>query len=136
MLRGSQSEINARLAEAESDAGRVLSLLQGMANQPGEMDEQVQARKGKMTADAHFALGMVALMQENSAKAIEEFASAIKSVPNPIPQYYFRLGDAYSSSGKTAEAIESFTKAGELGKGTVMEQLANKRIAELRERKP
>lgn len=136
MLRESPSETNARLAEAESDAGRVLSLLQKMASLPEEMDAQDQARKRKMTADAHFALGMVALMQENSAKAIEEFTSAIKSAPNPIPQYYFRLGDAYSSSGKTTEAIESFGKARELGKGTVIEQLANKRIAELRERKP
>ena len=136
MLRGGPSETNARLAEAESDASRVLSILPGMAKQPDETDEQFQARKGKMTADAHFALGMVALTQENSAKAIEEFTSAIKSIPNPIPQYYFRLGDAYSSGGKTTEAIESFTRAAELGKGTVIEQLAHKRIVELKERKP
>ena len=136
MLRGSPSETNARLAEAESDASRVLTILQGMAKHPDETDEQFQAHKGKMAADAHFALGMAALTQENSAKAIEEFTSAIKSIPNPIPQYYFRLGDAYSSGGKTAEAIESFTKAAEVGKGTVIEQLANKRNVELKERKP
>ncbi|MBZ5516347.1 MAG: tetratricopeptide repeat protein [Acidobacteriia bacterium] len=136
MLRGSASESAARLAESESDAGRALTLLEKMTKPPDETDEQFQARKGKLAAEAHFALGMVALMQENPAKAIEEFQGAITATPTPLPQHYFRLGEAYADSGKTGEAIEAFSKARELGKGTVIEQLANQRIAELKTLKP
>jgi len=136
MLRGSDNERNARLAEAQSDANHVLKLLREMLKHAGETDEQLQGRKGGLAADAHFALGMVALLRDESPKAVEEFSAAIKSSVNPTPQYYYRLGEAYTSVGKSGDAIEAFKKTSELGKGTAMEQLAIKRLAELKKANP
>jgi len=136
MLRGSEAEKNARLVEAQRDSGRVLKLLDAMPMQPGETGEQLQLRKRGMAADAHFVLGMVDLFHDEPAKAVEEFKDAITSSAKPTPQYYYRLGDAYSSTGKTDDAIASFKQASELGKGTAIEQMADKRIVDLMKRKP
>jgi len=136
MLRGSDNIRNVRLAEAQSDADHALKLLAGLPKHTDETDQQLQLRKGGLAADAHFALGMVALLRDDSAKAVEEFNVAIKSTAHPTAQYYYRLGEAYASDGKTNEAIAAFEKGVELGKGTVMEQLAIKRLGELKKRKP
>ncbi len=136
MLRGSDNERNERLAEAQNDADHLLKLLAGMPKRADETDEQLQSRKGGLAAEAHFAQGMVALFRDDDSKAVDEFNAAIKSSVNPTPQYYYRLGEAYTSGGKTGEAIEAFKKASELGKGTAMEQLAVKRLAELKKGKP
>ncbi len=135
MLRGSEIEKNARLAEAQSDADHALKLLAAMPKHTDETNEQLELRKGGLAANAHFALGMVALLRDDSAKAVEEFNVAIKTTAHPTAQYYYRLGEAYTSDGKTNEAIEAFKKASELGKGTAMEQLATKRLAELKKGK-
>lgn len=149
MLRGSDTERIVRLAEAQSDAEHLLKLLNAVPKQsggteaqfqslkqPSEMDDQLQKRRNGFAADAHFALGMVALLREDPAKAVEEFNAAIMIGVNPRAQYYYRLGDAYTAVGKRDEAVIAFQKAAEAGKGTAMEQLANKRVAELRPEKP
>jgi tetratricopeptide (TPR) repeat protein len=149
MLRGSDTERNARLTEAQTDADHLLKLLDAVPKQPGEtegqfqslkqpseMDDQLQKRRNGFAADAHFALGMVALLREDPAKAVEQFNAAIMIAVNPPAQYYYRLGDAYAGVGKRDEALIAFEKAAEAGKGTAMEQLANKRVAELKPGKP
>jgi len=50
------------------------------------------------------------------------------------PQLYFRLGEVYENEGKKNEALEAFTKASELGRGTVLQQYADQRIAELKKK--
>jgi hypothetical protein len=44
------------------------------------------------------------------------------------------LGEVYSSAGKKQEAIEAFSKASELGKGTVVETYANQSIEQLKQK--
>src|SRR5712692_6254455 len=68
ILRGSDNERNARLAGAQSDADHVLKLLGEMPKRAGETDEQLEVRKGGLAADAHFALGMVALLRDEPSK--------------------------------------------------------------------
>jgi tetratricopeptide (TPR) repeat protein len=132
MLQGNENEVNDRFKEAEGDAEHVIKLLGESSKRTDETDEEFQQRKNAMAADAHFVLGMVALLKEDPGKAVEEFKKAIESTPNPTAQYYFRLGDACSSADKITEAIEAYKKASELGKGTVIEEMATKRISELK----
>lgn len=136
MVSGSESEKTARLAEAELDANRALKLIEGMPKRADETDEQARKRKNELASDAHYSLGMADLLRDNPAKAATEFQTAIGLTSQPTAQDYYRLGDAYSSIGKTAGALDAFTKAAQAGKGTVMEQLANKRIEELTKLKP
>jgi tetratricopeptide (TPR) repeat protein len=136
MVSGSETEKTTRLAEAQADANHALKLIAGMPKAANETDEQAQKRKNELASDAHYSLGMVSLLEDNPGTAAGEFKTAISLTAQPRAQYYYRLGDAYSSGGKNAEALDAFTKAAELGKGTVMEQLAQKRIDELKKGKP
>jgi tetratricopeptide (TPR) repeat protein len=74
------------------------------------------------------------MQRDQSEKAIEEFKTAISLSQTPNPQLYFRMGEIYANSGKNAEAVEAFTKASELGRGTIIQQYADKRIGELRKK--
>lgn len=136
MVAGSDSEKTTRLTEAAADANHALKLIAGMPKAANETDEEAQERKNELASDAHYSLGMVRLLQDDPGTAAGEFKTAISLTAQPHPQYYYRLGDAYSSGGKNTEAIDAFTKAAGLGKGTVMEQLAQKRIDELKNQKP
>lgn len=131
MLSGDTKEKIARLAEAESDAKHALKLIETMPKQGAETDDQLQLRKKAYAADAHFSLGMVSLMQDDSDHAVREFNAAITASPQPNPQYYYRLGEVYESEGKKAEAIDAFRKAAAAGRGTVMEQYANRKLEAL-----
>jgi tetratricopeptide (TPR) repeat protein len=131
MLNGSPSESASRSAKAQADAEHALKLLAGASKHAEETDGQFQSRKGDMESDANFALGMLALLGGDPVKAVEKFKLATTVTINAPAQYFYRLGEAYSDMGKNAEAIEAFKKASEVGKGTAMEQLANRRVAEL-----
>ena len=131
----SNPELSAqRLSTAEEYANRALKLIDGVPARPNETDEQLKKRKDALASDAHTALAMVYMGRDESAKAIEEFKTAISLSQAPNPQLYFRLGEVYADSGKTNEALEAFTKASELGRGTVLQQYADQRIAELKKK--
>ena len=136
MVAGNETEKNTRLSEAQMDANQALTLIAEMPKAANETDEQAQKRKNELASDAHYSLGMVSLLEEKPEPAAEEFKLAISLAAQPRAQYYYRLGDAESDDGKTADAIDAFTKVAEVGKGTVMEQLAQKRIDELKKQRP
>jgi tetratricopeptide (TPR) repeat protein len=136
MVAGDETGKNTRLSDAQMDANQALTLIAGMPKAANETDEQAQKRKNGLASDAHYSLGMVSLLQEKPEPAAEEFKLAISLASQPPAQYYYRLADAESDDGKTTDAIDAFTKAAEVGKGTVMEQLAQKRIDELKKQKP
>jgi len=123
-----------RLSTAEEYANRALKLIDGVPARPNEIDEQLKKRKDSLASDAHTALAMVYMGRDESAKAIEEFKTAISLSQAPNPQLYFRLGEVCANSGKTNEALEAFAKASELGRGTVLQQYADQRIAELKKK--
>jgi tetratricopeptide (TPR) repeat protein len=131
----SNPELSAqRLSTAEEYANRALKLIDGVPARPNETDEQLKKRKDALASDAHTALAMVYMGRDESAKAIEEFKTAISLSQAPNPQLYFRLGEVCANSGETNEALEAFTKASELGRGTVLQQYAEQRIAELKKK--
>jgi tetratricopeptide (TPR) repeat protein len=134
-----------KLADAESYAQRALPLIEQLPKQPKQTDDENQKQKAVFAAQMHSALGMVhlerATMQlqgvnrEELAKAEEEYQVAVSSAAPPIPQDYFRLGEVRRMLGKLDGAIEAFTKASELGEGTVIKTLADDRIAQLNKQK-
>jgi hypothetical protein len=136
MVAGSETEKNTTLSEAQTDANQALTLIAGIPKAADETDDQAQKRKNELASNAHYSLGMVSLLEKKPEPAAEEFKTAISLASQPPAQYYYRLADAEADDGKTADAIDAFTKAAELGKGTVMEQLAEKRIDELKKQKP
>jgi len=131
----SNPELSAqRLSTAEEYANRALKLIDGLPAKPNESDEQLKKRKDVLASDAHTALAMVYMGRDESPKAIEEFKTAISLSQAPNPQLYFRLGEVCANSGKTDEALEAFAKASELGRGTVLQQYADQRIAVLKKK--
>jgi tetratricopeptide (TPR) repeat protein len=134
MLEENSGLVAQRLSMADDYANRALKLIDTLPARPNETDEELKKRKDGLAADAHTALAMVYMQRDQSEKAIEEFKTAISLSQTPNPQLYFRMGEIYANSGKNAEAIEAFTKASELGRGTIIQQYADKRIAELKKK--
>jgi tetratricopeptide (TPR) repeat protein len=131
----SNPELSAqRLSRAEEYATRALKLIDGVPARPSETDQQLKKRKDALASDAHTALAMAYRGRDESAKAIEEFKTAISLIQAPNPQLYFRLGEFCANSGETNEALEAFAKASELGHGTVLQQSADERIAKLKKK--
>jgi tetratricopeptide (TPR) repeat protein len=131
----SNPELSAqRLSTAEEYANRALKLIDGVPARPNETGEQLKKRKDVLASDAHAALGMVYMDRDESPKAVEELKTAVSLTQTPNPQLYFRLGEVYENEGKNNEAVEAFTKASELGHGTVLQQYADQRIAKLKKK--
>jgi tetratricopeptide (TPR) repeat protein len=131
MLKGSNAEQSAQLSEAAADASRALVLLEKLQKRPDETDEQFQARKGALVADAHFALGMDEMQRDHFDKAVVEYQTAISSTNKPTFQYYYRLAEAYASQGLFPDAVKSLQKASDLARGTPMQKAADDFISEL-----
>jgi len=121
------------LEEAQTDAQRGLDLLPKRPSRPGETPEQFAERKAGIESSAHSALGSVAMQQDKSIVPIEEFNKAISLSQHPKPSLYFRLGEIYSKTGDKQKAFAAFSKAAELGKGTVIETYATRSIKEIQE---
>lgn len=135
MLQGSSAENARHLTEAENDAHQALDLIAALPQRQGETAEVYQRRKNALAADAHYALGMVSMARDQFDLAAAEYQKAIAAAVKPAPQYYYRLGEAYASDGKTADAIQALAKASELGRGTVVGQFADQMIQQLKTQK-
>ena len=119
------------LLEAEADARRALELADKMPAREGEAEEQLNARKSGLASDAHAALGAAAMLKDNLGEAVSQFKQAISMAAQPKASLYFRLGEIYANTGHKQDAIDAFTKAAEIGRGTVIETYANQSIKEL-----
>ena len=80
-------------------------------------------------------MGLAGPDKDELAKAEEEYQQAVTLGERPNPADYYRLGEARASLGKVDEAIQAFTKAGELGGDSVIKTFSDQRIAELSKRK-
>ena len=134
MVRNSQDNGESELAEAGTDAQRALGLLPKLPARPDETPEHLAARKAGIESSAHAALGSVAMQQDKYNQAIEEFKKAISFSDPPKASLYFRLGEIYSNVGEKQQAIEAFSKAAQLGKGTVIETYAARSLKELQQK--
>jgi tetratricopeptide (TPR) repeat protein len=122
------------LSEAAGDANRALVLLEKLPKRPDESDEQFEARKGALAADAHFALGMAEMQEDQFDKAVANYQAAISLSKKPIFQYYYRMAEANASEGHISEAIQALQKASEIGRGMPMQKYADDFITELQQK--
>ena len=145
LFRGSGMDQEKRLSQAEAYAEKALELIAKLPPQPAETEEQLEIRRGQVSADPHSALGLVHLQRSSMAlqapdpdelaMAAEEYENAVSLTPSPSPQDYFRLGETYSLLNKLDEAIQAFARAGDLGQGTVIKTLADQKVEALEKRK-
>jgi tetratricopeptide (TPR) repeat protein len=133
------------LQEAESDANRALQLIPKIPKQPNETDAHYQKRLADLASEVHGPLGMIHLNQATQAlqgpdkaelaKAEQEFTAAVTTASHPDPRDYYRLGEAYKLDGKWDNALQAFTKASELGQGTMVKTYADEEIAQIKKTK-
>jgi hypothetical protein len=137
-LKGSDADKTKKLDEAESDANKALAVLTD-AKTPAPSAEQVNAIKRV----AYSSLGMIHLQRATMAltgmdpdelgKAEEEYKLAV-ALPNPAPEDYFRLGEAYEFQKKYDEGMDAFTQCSKLSQGQ-LQTMANDKVAELKKEK-
>ncbi|MGH6629790.1 MAG: hypothetical protein ACREB3_08670, partial [Burkholderiales bacterium] len=145
LMKGSDIDKEQKLTQAENYANQALQLIDQLPKQPNETDEAVQKRKAELSREPHSALGMIHLQRSSMglmgpdkdelAKAEQEYQMAVTLGERPSSADYYRLGEARAALNKLDDAIQAFTKAGELGEGSVIKSLADQRIAELNKRK-
>lgn len=134
-----------QLTAAESYAQDALKLLDKVPKLPNESDADLAKRKAEYAAGVHSALGMVHLDRaqlgltgvdkDELAKAEQEYQVAVTTTEHPDSRDYYRLGETTAMEGKLDDAIAAFTKAGELGQGTMIKQIADEQIENLKKRK-
>jgi tetratricopeptide (TPR) repeat protein len=126
-------------------ATHALELIAKLPKQPNEPDADYQKRLGEIGSQVHGPLGMVHLELANQGlsgpdktelgKAEQEFNLAVTNSAHADPRDYYRLGETYRMDGKIDDAIQAFSKAGELGQGTLIKTYADQQIAELKKLK-
>ena len=126
------------LQEAETDANRALQLISQFPRRPNEAEADYQKRLTDTTSQIHGSLGMVYLEQAADSltgpdkaeltKAEQEFKTAVASTAHPYPGDYFYMGEAYKLDGKFDDAIEAYTKAGQVGQGTMIKTYADRQV--------
>jgi tetratricopeptide (TPR) repeat protein len=131
-----------QLTDAESYNSQAVAAVAGVKKQQNETDDAFAKRKAEYLAELHADEGMVHLnraqeglvgLDKNElAKAEQEYKLAVTGVDNPDPSSYYRLGEACRLQGKYDDALAAFTKASQLGKGTVKEY-ADQQIAKVKE---
>ena len=144
-LNNHKAEQEKILQQAESEANHALELILKLPKQPNESDADYQKRIGEISSQAHGPLGMIHLELANGglagpdkaelAKAEQEFNTAVSATSHPDPRDYYRLGETYKMDGKWDEAIQAFTKAGDLGQGTLIKTYADQQIGEIKKQK-
>jgi len=144
-LNSHKGEEEKILQDTETRATHALELIAKLPKQPNESDADYQKRLAEIGSQVHGPLGMVHLELANMGlsgpdktelgKAEQEFNTAVTGSANPDPRDFYRLGETYKMDGKVDEAIQAFTKAGQLGQGTLIKTYADQQVAELKKLK-
>jgi len=143
-LNNHAAEHSAILREAESDSKQALEVIAQIPRQADEGEADYQEWRASSAAQVHGALGMVHLElaldslapdKTELAKAEQEFMTAVSTTNRPDAQVYIRLGEAYGMDGKLDDAIQAFTKASQLGQGTIVKVYADQQLEEMKKRK-
>jgi len=144
-LNNHKAEQEKIIQDTQTRADHALELIAKLPKQPNESDADYQKRLGEIGSQVHGPLGMVHLDLANQAlsgtdkaelgKAEQEFNVAVTNSAHPDPRDYYRLGETYRMDGKIDDAIQAFTKAGDLGQGTLIKTYADQQIADLKKAK-
>jgi tetratricopeptide (TPR) repeat protein len=145
LMKGSEIDKEQKLTQAENYAKQALQLIDQLPKQPNETDETLQKRKAELAREPHSALGMIHLQRSSMSlagpdkdelvKAEQEYQQAVTLGEHPNPSDYYRLGETRAILNKVDDAIQAFTKAGELDQSSVIKTYADQRIEELNKRK-
>ena len=101
--------------QAEEYARQALRILKQIRI-PREIPvEDWERLRGQMEAQAHEALGHVAVKRGQVKVAVSEFEKATHYNPEPQGKQFFRLGVAYAWAGKNDRAERALRRAAELG---------------------
>ena len=140
-MQGSDQDKENKLKETETDAGKALQLLQTLPKPANTPDDQFQKLKSNVTSEIHSSLGMVHLQRALTdlsgpdpaelGKAEVEYKLAVTS-PEPSPQDYYRLGEVYERENKADDAIDAFTKCGQLAQNPQMQTLVAQQVQQLK----
>jgi tetratricopeptide (TPR) repeat protein len=133
------------LQEAQKRAAHALELIAKLPKQAAESDADYQKRLAEISSQVHGPLGMVHLELASGGltgpdkaeleKAEQEFTTAVTTTAHPDPRDYYRMGEAYAMDAKWDDAIQAFTKAGDLGQGTLIKTYADQQIGEMKKKK-
>jgi len=144
-LNNHKAEQEKILQDTQTRANHALELIAKLPKQATESDEDYQKRLAEIGSQVHGPLGMFHLEMANQGlsgpdktelgKAEEEFNAAVSKTAHPDPRDYYRLGETYKLDGKIDDAIQAFTRAGELGQGTLIKTYADQQVAELKKLK-
>jgi tetratricopeptide (TPR) repeat protein len=100
-----------KLARAEKYARTAEEVLKtALKPNPSLTDEQWEAAKKDIRAQAHEALAMAAIPRKKYDVAIAEFRTAVEMASTPDPTSLVRLGLVYNMAGKYDEAIATLDK--------------------------
>jgi tetratricopeptide (TPR) repeat protein len=147
VLRANEADKEKKLTDAEKYANRALEMLAQPVNpnlvKPAtDTDDQFKKRKDNWASGMHSSLGMIHLQRSSMAlvppdhdelaKAEQEYKLAVTMTDRPDAVDYYRLGDAYALDGKTDEGIDAYTKASQIGQGTVIQNYADQRVGQLK----
>lgn len=140
-----KGNVDEKLDRAEKYAQQALVLIEKVPPQATESAEQYAARKTHYLRDLHSSLGMVHMQRAMQslgdpdpaelAQAEQEYQTAVTTSNGPNASDFFRLGEIREHMNKLNEAIEAFTRSGQLGEGTIIKTYADQRIAALKKKK-
>ena len=114
-----RADREALLSEARDFASAVLAKI-GTLRIPAEISlEEWQSRRAELEAQAHEALGHVAVKSGDLEEALRQFEAAVNVNPQPTPSQWYRLGGAHLMAGRPEKAIVPLRRAAESGEATV-----------------
>jgi tetratricopeptide (TPR) repeat protein len=95
-----------KLGRSEKYANDTIQTLRDMAKpNPQLTDAQWDEAKKDITAEAHNALGLAALVRKKYDVATTEFKTAAEGTPHPEPAYLVREASALQLGGKNDDAV-------------------------------
>lgn len=140
-LQGTGDQKEQQLTTAEDDANRALQILPKIPQPPNYSKDQFERGIQSVESQLHSALGMAHLEKAVLAsgtpsptelsQAEQEYKAAV-ATPQPVAQDYYRLGEVCTRESKWDDAINAFTQAAQLGKGTMIEKYANDMIQKVK----
>lgn len=111
----SDADREEKLGEAERYAQRALAVLSRLPKPPNVTEEPWERTRKDAESSPHAALGMIAMIREDFAKAEAEFKMATEFALRPDPVTLYRLGLCYSFQKKYDLALQTLELASASG---------------------
>ena len=125
-----RADADSLLHAAESYARRALDVIERKQIPRQIAFSEWKEYRCSLQAQAHEALGHVAMKRGRIAEAVAEFEQATRLQPSPEGRAFFRLGVAYARAGQIAKAREALQRAFALGPDLIR-QLASQELDKL-----